>query len=98
VKRPTLATFKSFLRKNEGKLWIDCISDFDPMVDGVRHNPEHTFQPARPADRPFSNNFGIAGVWCVFGSRDSFSEFDDGTFHGFHVYNCCGSFDIAVKK
>ena len=48
-------------------------------------------------ERVWDNNLGIQGVWLVNGSRDSFREYDDGDFRGIHVYNCCGSFTVAVK-
>lgn len=48
-------------------------------------------------ERVWDNNLGIQGVWLVNGSRDSFTAYDDGVFQGIHVYNCCGSFVVAVK-
>jgi len=47
TKRITLATFKSFMKKNEGKLFIQCISSFDGMTDCVEYAPKsaRVFKP-----------------------------------------------------
>jgi len=96
-KKITLATFKSFVNKNRANLLIRVKSTFDGMVDGVRSTGDNSFDPALQADRLFSNNLGIAGVWLVFGSRDSFSPINEPGLIGIHVYNCCGSFDVAIR-
>lgn len=93
----TLATLKSFVKKNEGKLFVSVSSRFDSMSDGVR-SVVGNFAPAQKADRVWSNNLGYADIWLVGGSRDFFKAYDDGEFIGFLVYNCCGSFTVAVKK
>ena len=93
----TMATIKSFIRRNEGKLYIRCKSTFDGMVDGVRPvdgKPE--FTPAQPGAHA-ENSMGINGAWFVGGSRDYLTPISENGFVGFHVYNCCGSFDIAVR-
>ena len=94
----TLATFKSFIRKNRPNLLIRTKSVFDGMVDGVRDTGEREFTPARDSDQVFKNNMGIAGVWCVLSSRDYFSEINENGITGIHVYNCCGSFDVATRN
>ena len=96
-KRITKSTFKSFLKKNEGKLFVQSKSSFDGMVDCVMPTDNKQFVRAEKAYHPCDNNFGIQGVWLVNGSRDSFTAYDDGVFQGIHVYNCCGSFIVAVK-
>lgn len=40
---------------------------------------------------------GIKGAWFVLRGRDYFERIGDQGFTGFHVYNCCGSFDIAIR-
>ncbi len=94
--RITLATIKAFIRKAGADLHIACGSKFDGMVDCVMPTGDKSFGPALPAEYKHENNLGIAGVWFVFGSRDYFTAFERDGFRGFHVSNCCGSFDVAV--
>ena len=72
----TKATFKSFLRKNEGRLFIKCKSSFDGMTDSVETSRNQAYRPlvklARDPARPFvsqSDNtlcYGIgSGIWLV---------------------------------
>ena len=96
-KRITKSTFKAFLKKNQGKLLINERSQFNGMIDGVEYNRDSKFVPCVPAEHVCDNNLGIQGVWLVNGSRDSFTAYDDGVFQGICVYNCCGSFIVAVK-
>ncbi len=94
----TRATFKSFVAKNRDRLLIRCESAFDGMTDCVQTNHGAQFKALRPSDRTFENNLGIMGVWLVGQSRDYFREFSEGDLQGIHVYNCCGSFTVAVRK
>lgn len=92
----TMATIKSFIRKNEGKLLIRCLSDFDGMTDCVQpHSGPREFHPAQPGEH--SNSLGVQGAWFVGGSRNNLSPLNENGFIGFHVYNCCGSFDLAIR-
>lgn len=93
----TIATVKSFIKKNRISLLISQKSDFDSSVDGVRNCADTGFSPALDADNKISNNFGIAGVWFVGGSRDYCSVYDQDGIKGFSVYNSCGSFVLGVK-
>jgi hypothetical protein len=100
VKKATMATIKSFIRKNQGRLYIREKSSFDGMTDCCEYIPERDrkFVPvAIPARHP-SNDFGVGGAWFVGGSRDSIMPIDEPGWVGFHVYNCCGSFDLAVRS
>lgn len=94
----TKATFKSFISRNRERLLIRCESDFDGMTDCVESITNPQFKSAQPAERSFENNLGIAGVWLVGQSRDSFREYSVNGLSGIHVYNCCGSFTVAVKE
>lgn len=94
--KATLATVKSFIRKNRSNLLVAQKSRFDGMVDCVMPTGDKTFAPAQPAEYVHTNNMGIAGVWFVFGSRDSITPFERDGVRGFNVYNCCGECDIAV--
>lgn len=104
----TLATIKRFIKANRAALHICTQSRFDGMTDGVEQCRDQPFRLAVAPDysgRAFKaseydrdNRLGIAGAWFVFESRDSFTAYDDGKFAGFRVYNCCGSFVLAIPK
>lgn len=98
AKRITLATLKSFIRKNRSNLLIQTKSRFDGICDGVREVEGNEFTPVRTSDNPGDNNVGLCGVWFVHGSGNSFTPFDDGSHVGYEVWNCCGSFILAIAK
>lgn len=97
-KKITRSTFKSFLKKNEGKIFVKKDSDFDGMTDCVQHNNDAKFAPAYFTDRNFDNTLGVVGVWLVGSSRDYFKHYEDDKFVGIKYYNCCGSGIVAVMK
>lgn len=94
----TKATFKSFIKKNEGKLFVQFESRFDGMSDMVEYHREIKFEPAEKTTDCLSHNFGINGLWIVGQSRDYFTHFEDAEYIGIHYYNCCGSATIAIRK
>lgn len=91
----TKATFKSFLRKNPNFV-LKVGSRFDGMTDCVQTVKDSFSRPVK-ADFACDNNLGYQGIWLVGGSRDSFTEFNEGGLKGISVYNCCGSFVVAVE-
>lgn len=95
VRKITLATIKSFVKKNEGNLWINVKSSFDGMTDCVE-SLHRGFKQATKGDH-YENSLGIQGAWFVGQSRDYFKEYHDPIFDGFEVYNSCGSFILATK-
>jgi hypothetical protein len=98
TKKVTLATVKSFIRKNRGALLIRNISDFDGMTDCVEQKQSPTFRPAHIInDHLEQNNLGIKGAWFVGESRDYFKPLNEPGMTGYNVYNCCGEFDLAIK-
>jgi len=100
MSRITRATFKSFLRRNEGKLYFKPLSSFDGMVDCVMPSSNASWRPLARSDRfgPMDDNtLGYAGVWLVGGSRDRFNAHKDDLFEGIEVYNCCGNFIVATR-
>lgn len=94
----TLATVKSFIKKNDGKLFLNVGSRFSGLTDMIENVEDSAFEPVVKTDKNLSNTQGIQGAWFVGSSRDSFNTYDDGNFQGFTVYNCCGGFTIATKK
>lgn len=96
-KKITLATLKSFARKNSGRLLIRVRSSFDGMTDCIQNTGSKTFSPVQPATYPHAeSNLGLQGVWLVGGSRNHFTAFADEQHEGIACSNCCGSFVLAV--
>ena len=95
-----MATVKSFIRKNEGALYIQCKSSFDGMIDGCSYDKNPKFVKAQKPDasQNHENCLNVQGAWFVGSSRDYLSEFEDKDFKGISVYNCCGSFILAIEK
>jgi hypothetical protein len=110
TKKITVATVKSFIKKNRSRLLVEVQSSFDGMQDmvtrcegGFREATPRTYwsQDARgyvSVSEDCKNSLGINGVWFVGGSRDSCSRFETETLIGFHIYNCCGSWKVAIAK
>ncbi|HPJ87402.1 MAG TPA: hypothetical protein PLU55_04760 [Candidatus Pacearchaeota archaeon] len=99
MKKITRATFKSFVKKNSDKLLAKVISDFNGMTDCVEHLSDAEYSPARKAEIDSEeNNLGFNEIWLVGDSRDYFKLIDNEKYFGYHVSNCCGSFDIVIAK
>lgn len=96
TKKITLATVKSFVKKNRENLFINVRSSFDGMVDGLAYYQDG-FTQATKEDGNLEHTLGICGAWFVGQSRDYFQSFTDGNFEGIKVHNACGSFIIALK-
>ena len=98
-KKITLATFKSWMRKNEGKILINVKSSFDGITDGCESR-NGGFVPLSKVTVGYcsDNNLGFSGVWLVFGGRDYFTSYEDFNHIGIATSNCCGRFILAVKK
>ena len=98
--RITLATIKSFIKKNRANLYINQKSRFDEMIDCVTSTGNDDFELAQVPDVRSNHKecLGIKGAWFVFNSRDYFKKYEDNKFTGFEVSNCCGSFILAIPK
>lgn len=95
----TKATFKAFIRKNQGKLFIKNLSSFDGMTDCVEFSKNPEFRPTKKSELYCpENTCDISGVWLVDGSGNRFSSYDDEKYVGISCYNCCGSFIIGIEK
>lgn len=98
----TLATLKSFARRNADKIYYKELSRFDGMSDMVENNdnPEWKKSEIIPMNTKNSNYYyrsGILGIYTV-GCRDYFELYEDDTYFGIEVWNSCGSSILAVKK
>lgn len=99
MKKITRATFKAFVRKNRGKLLAKVISDFDGMTDYVEYLEDAEYAPARKAVIDSEeHNLGFSAIWLVGHSRDRFKLIDNEKYFGYHVSNCCGSFEVVIAK
>ncbi len=94
--RTTLATIKSFIKKNADNLYIKKLNSFDGMCDGISDRSAHPFTQVAVNPELADRRLGIAGAWFTPGGN-LFTPYDDGVFKGFDVYNCCGNFVIATK-
>lgn len=97
MKKITKATVKSFIRKNEGKIYVKVQSSFDGMVDGIRFI-EDQFEIAEKETVNTDHTFGIQGAWFVGHSRDYCRAYEDQNFVGYYIHNACGSFYLTTKK
>lgn len=96
-KRITLATIKSFIKKNQNGLYIKTKSDFNGMTDCVEE-VKSDFKRISPAKTASQYNLGITGAWFVGSSRDYFTKYEDDFMVGYEIYNSCGSFILAFQK
>lgn len=97
ITKITRATIKSFIKKNFSNLFIRNISDFDGMIDGMKYHNNAKFRKAISTDRDEKYTFGIDGAY-ILPSRNLFKAFENEEYIGFNVWNCCGEFDIVIKK
>ena len=96
----TKATLKSLIKNNKNVLYISKISSFNGMTDGVdyRNKEDRGFIPVKFTERNLENTLGIEGAWLVHGRGNLYTEINENGFKGIEVYNCCGTFILAVKK
>jgi hypothetical protein len=97
MKKITLSTVKSFIRKNSGNLYIDIRSEFNGAIDGLSFYNQG-FVKAEKDKQDRSYTLGINGAYFVGSSRDYFSAFENEQFQGITVLNSCGKFILATKK
>lgn len=105
MKKATIATVKSFIRKNSDNAFINVKSSFDGMTDSVERL-DGGFMPLKKTDRQgafisdhnSNPTLGFNGVWFVGGSRDWVSPYEDDAMQGFEVTNSCGSWIVATRK
>jgi len=95
-KKTTIATLKSFVRKNRANLYINVKSKFDGMYDSVMENENSAFHPAASAgSNMIDYTLGISGAWiCTSGNY--VTPYNNGVFQGYSVLNCCGEFILAI--
>lgn len=95
--KATMATVKSFIRKNPDNLLIYAKRRFDGMTDGCESTGETGFSKAIRTTTHVNNTLGVQGAWVVGGSRDYITPFEKDGVKGFEISNSCGSFSIGVE-
>lgn len=96
-KRATMATIKAFVKKNRTSLLIDVEGKFDGMTDCVQRCDDRGFSSALVREEHMEHTLGIQGAWFVGSSRDYITPFNKDGLSGYRIYNCTGSFSLAVK-
>jgi len=97
TKKITLATLKSFAKRNEGKIYAKTINEFDGMTDCVEDSKNAKWREAKITEKKGYFRTGIQGIYTVGSSRDYFTLYKDGEYAGIEVNNCCGASILAVK-
>ena len=98
MKKITMATLKSFIRKNVDKgLFLNVKSSFDGMQDCCESRNDGFLRVVRE-EGYISNTLGLRGLWVVGSSRDYLSKYEDSRFIGIEYSNSCGRGIVAVEK
>lgn len=98
-KKITLATLKAFAKRNQDNLFVKKESSFSGMNDMVNNLPDPQWEKTS-IDLEKTNYYrtGIQGIYIVGQSNDYFKIYEDETYFGIEVYNCCGSSILATEK
>ena len=97
TKKITLASLKSFARRNKNNLFYQPISSFSGMTDGIEFC-DRKWRPTELTNDTGYYQTGIQGIYTVGSSRDYFSLFEDISYIGIKVNNFFGSAILAIKK
>jgi hypothetical protein len=88
-KKITLATVKSFMRKNADNLWTKTMTSFDGMIDCV--------SKAETDWKRTSPEVLEKGLVGSRGARDYYRPYQNGAWKGIEVTNCCGCWMLATN-
>jgi hypothetical protein len=92
----TLATLKSFAKRNATSIFYKVTSDFDGMQDCVTSVKSDWKQSKICTSNYYVS--GIHGIYTTGSSGNYFRLYEDTDYFGIEVSNCCGSSTLAVKK
>ena len=98
MSKTTIATLKRFIKKNKSNLFIKKKSSFDGMTDCVEAIQGAQFVPVTATESQLDSTLGIRGVWIVSSSGNMVERYENERFTGLEVYNCCGTFIVAIEK
>ncbi len=100
MKKITLATVKSFIRRNVGKgLLVHTLSRFAMMTDSVgpiTYGEWLGHRPVNEIDFTKDIEYWIPGASFVRDSCDYFEVIDTPEWSGYRVSNCCGKFELVI--
>ena len=90
----TLTTIKKFIKENKDKIYIQNITHFNGMTDGIDNCENQNFYLSEQTEikqKQYGrdNTLGLKGAYFVF--------FNENNFEGYQVSNCIGHFVIATK-
>lgn len=96
----TMATVKSWVKKNQGNIFIQVFGRFDGTTDGWTVVNMNAFLK-KAETTPFAeyyerNTLGIDGAYFVRNRGDLIERYEINGKSGFKVYNCCRSFAIVA--
>ena len=97
AKKITLATLKSFARRNNSHLYVKDIRSFSGMTDAIEEVDDEFKETTITDDRSFFKT-GIVGLYTVGQSRDYFNIYEDENYEGIKLVNCCNTTILAKKK
>ena len=100
MKKITRTPIKSFIKKNFDDLYISTRPRFNGMIDCVDACADQSFHKVERDERErfHDTSLGIKNAYFVGSSRDYFQPYDLDGFKGYEIYNCVGSFILAVKE
>lgn len=98
MKKATIATVKSFIKKNTDKLFINVTSRFDGMTDCCESRNDGFSKAVVGEKINEHRTFGIKGAWFVGSSRDYIQPFEGNGLVGYSVSNSCGRFVLAIEN
>ena len=100
MKKITRTTIKSFIKKNFDDLYISTRTRFNGMIDCVDAGADHSLHKGERDERErfHDTSLGIKNAYFVGNSRAYFQLYDLDGFKGYEIYNCVGSFILAVKE
>lgn len=98
TKKITLATLKSFAKRNKENLFSKEESSFSGMSDMVEQLPGAKFSKVEIKEPGNYWKLGIEGIYLVGSSRDYFTLYEDAIYIGIEVYNSCGNSILVTKK
>lgn len=94
-KNITAITVRSFVKRNEGKVFIKKTAEFDGMTDCVEQIMDNWHEAKYCLD--IRRGIGLQGVYIIDG-RTYYYAYEDSEFVGYRYSNCVERGIIAVKR
>lgn len=94
-KNITAITVRSFVKRNEGKVFIKKTAEFDGMTDCVEEIMDNWHEAEYCLD--IRRGIGLQGVYIIDG-RTYYYAYEDSEFVGYRYSNCVERGIIAVKR